>query len=492
MTVDVQSTRFCDRCGAPFNGRGVCLEGHPSMRLCARCGAPLDERGFCLEGHPVAIHYCARCGAPLDDLGICLEGHFGAVAAGPLRAPVEPEPEAETNAEALAAEAVAHASAVAKAQFARAADVFDRVSSQARATHIEVPPRFVAPAIVGCVVVVLTIATFLVARQLTSGPQAAEVPTQIPAAPAQAPTLAPATAAQAPTAAVPGTLLPAAPLLAPTQPPAPTPTAIPTAQPKAPPRPTLGQHVLNPTTARPGDKLTLSYLITNPASSAMQAVLQAKLFQRPSNAELDDSQDELTVTLAPGSQIYQRVFQLPAAATPGAYDVTWTLVSTDGSVMYAQVTDTGGLTLQAPAPTPAPTSTPVPATQIPTATAVAAAAPAVPVQVAADPADAVRTFYSLIDHQAYRAAWDLLGPHFQANNTYAGWVKGYATTQSVAVPSATTLSQSGSSATIKFTIVAVDRQAGGQLLTQTFAGTWDLVLIDGEWKLDVAHVSKIS
>jgi hypothetical protein len=263
-------------------------------------------------------------------------------------------------------------------------------------------------------------------------------------------------------------------------------------------QPVLVQHLLGVSSARAGDRLTLAYLIMNSASAPVAAVLRATLRQRAANAQIDDPGDEQAVTLAPGTQMYQRVFQVPATLVPGPYDVDWSVVSTDSATVYAQVTDPNVLTLSAAAPTPQPTlaptavpPTPVPPTAVPTVPPAAPTPTLALVQAAPSPADAVRTFYTLLNQGDYARAWDFLGPRFKSGNSYAGWVKGYATTQSVTVASASTVDQSGPTATVNLTIVSVDRQAAGQLLTQTFQGTWNLVLIDGAWKLDVPSIRRV-
>jgi len=108
-----------------------------------------------------------------------------------------------------------------------------------------------------------------------------------------------------------------------------------------------------------------------------------------------------------------------------------------------------------------------------------------------DPADVVRTFYNSLSLGDYSDAWDMLGPRFKNSNDFDSWVKGYATTQSVTVRSAATVFQKDTTSSVNMTIVSVDRQAGGQTLTQTFQGTWNLVLINGAWKLDVASVKRV-
>jgi hypothetical protein len=56
--------------------------------------------------------------------------------------------------------------------------------------------------------------------------------------------------------------------------------------------------------------------------------------------------------------------------------------------------------------------------------------------------------------------------------------------------SATTASQTDTSAVVNMTIVSVGRQAGGKTLTQQFQGTWNLVRVGGDWKLDTASIKR--
>jgi hypothetical protein len=109
-----------------------------------------------------------------------------------------------------------------------------------------------------------------------------------------------------------------------------------------------------------------------------------------------------------------------------------------------------------------------------------------------DPADAVQAFYGLLNRGDFEDAWNMYNPRYTSTHSFDDWVKGYATTQSVTVLSATTTSQTDATATVNTTVQSVDKQAGGKLLTQQFQGTWNLVLVDGNWKLDTASIKKIA
>jgi hypothetical protein len=50
--------------------------------------------------------------------------------------------------------------------------------------------------------------------------------------------------------------------------------------------------------------------------------------------------------------------------------------------------------------------------------------------------------------------------------------------------------QSTATATVRVVIVSLDNK-GGLLITQTFEGTWDLI-VDGSWKLDTSRISLVN
>ena len=104
-----------------------------------------------------------------------------------------------------------------------------------------------------------------------------------------------------------------------------------------------------------------------------------------------------------------------------------------------------------------------------------------------DPADAVQQFYAHIGSRNFQAAWQMLGPSFRAKNEYNGWVKGFESTRSVQTSSATTTSQSGDKAVVDITINSVDA-IGSRTEAKTFGGSWDLVRVDGAWKLETPHI----
>jgi hypothetical protein len=108
-----------------------------------------------------------------------------------------------------------------------------------------------------------------------------------------------------------------------------------------------------------------------------------------------------------------------------------------------------------------------------------------------EPEEVVRGFYGLITYHEYSRAWDLLSPRYQASRDYETWSAGFATTRAIR-PDPTggsrghfaikTISKTQRSARVAFTITVVpldDKEP-----TRDFAGTWQLVQIDGNWRLD--------
>jgi hypothetical protein len=175
--------------------------------------------------------------------------------------------------------------------------------------------------------------------------------------------------------------------------------------------------------------------------------------------------------------------------------VTWKLRGAVG-LNYAVASDEVHAFLQATGPATEPVTqvASLPATTRPAATVRPqpterpAPTPTVVLQVSAHPAvSIVREFYASINARAFRKAWDLLGPSFRARNQYDGWVKGFETTRSVQVISASLKSQSNSDAVVEFTVLAID-DIEGRGVSKTFEGAWALKSIDGAWKLDAPSI----
>jgi hypothetical protein len=137
-----------------------------------------------------------------------------------------------------------------------------------------------------------------------------------------------------------------------------------------------------------------------------------------------------------------------------------------------------------------PTSTAVRAVPIATTPRIVLTSPTVGQASSSDSAQTVRQFYSHIGARDFQAAWNLLGPAFRSKNQYDGWVKGFENTRSVQTIAVATTSQSRDKATVEVTIISEDTM-GSQQVTKRFQGTWDLVLVDGGWKLDVPIMRQI-
>jgi len=106
------------------------------------------------------------------------------------------------------------------------------------------------------------------------------------------------------------------------------------------------------------------------------------------------------------------------------------------------------------------------------------------------PESTVRSYYAAIGTRDFPAAWALLSPRQRATQEYGTWIDGHRNTRVVETPSVTTLSQSGDTASVEVTIVATDVDGTGVAI-KTFWGTWDLVLMDGGWRLDAARIALV-
>jgi hypothetical protein len=103
----------------------------------------------------------------------------------------------------------------------------------------------------------------------------------------------------------------------------------------------------------------------------------------------------------------------------------------------------------------------------------------------------VSRFYSLIDARNFEAAWSLLSPQFQAGVQYERWIDGYAATRSVVVTSLSTVSQNTTRATVEVSVVAID-DVDGRPVRKIFQGTWAVVLLAGEWRLDRGNIRQVT
>jgi hypothetical protein len=106
------------------------------------------------------------------------------------------------------------------------------------------------------------------------------------------------------------------------------------------------------------------------------------------------------------------------------------------------------------------------------------------------PESAVRTYYGAIGARDFPAAWALLSPRQRAALEYGTWVDGHRNTRAVQTPSVTTVGQSGDTATVDVTVVAIDAE-GASAVIKTFRGTWGLVVVEGGWKLDAPRIALV-
>jgi S1-C subfamily serine protease len=137
-------------------------------------------------------------------------------------------------------------------------------------------------------------------------------------------------------------------------------------------------------------------------------------------------------------------------------------------------------------PAPPTVAAPVPPVAAPTSRP-----PAGPVLDRGGPVDAVRQFYSAISAKNFPAAWALTSPRYRSSAGYQGWVKGFATTHSVQVQSATVTAQAATAATVAVAFQSVNAVADGGTIVKNFQGTWQLVVGDGGWKLDQASIRQV-
>ena len=106
------------------------------------------------------------------------------------------------------------------------------------------------------------------------------------------------------------------------------------------------------------------------------------------------------------------------------------------------------------------------------------------------PAAAVTRFYRAIGARDLEAAWEFLSPRFQGTIAYEKWLEGYATTRGAEVTSATTSSQTNSSAAVEVTVVSID-VIEGRRVSKTFQGSWTLVSVGGQWRLDRPSIRQV-
>jgi hypothetical protein len=229
----------------------------------------------------------------------------------------------------------------------------------------------------------------------------------------------------------------------------------------------LSEHSLQPSGAEPGSALTLRYTIANQGDAPASVVLGASLRPTGGGNWVNDPADDTEVTVEVPQGTASRVFQIPAGIASGRYDVAWGLFCSGSHASQALVIETAALTIDSMR-----TNSSGPA-------------------AASDPAATVRQFYAFIDAGDLDHAWSLLSAHFKGTSNEQAWKNGYRTTRGSKVTTATTTSQSASSATVAFALVATDASTTGTV-TKQFAGTWTLVKSGRDWLLDRASVKQVN
>jgi hypothetical protein len=95
----------------------------------------------------------------------------------------------------------------------------------------------------------------------------------------------------------------------------------------------------------------------------------------------------------------------------------------------------------------------------------------------------VSTYYSLLDHGNYSAAYACFAARFQAQTSFSVWKKGYVSTLHTQLTTPAKLLADGD---VAISILATDRKAGSRLYS-AFSGTWTLVQENG-WRLAGASI----
>lgn len=102
------------------------------------------------------------------------------------------------------------------------------------------------------------------------------------------------------------------------------------------------------------------------------------------------------------------------------------------------------------------------------------------------PSEIVELYYLLVDQELYADAYTLLSDRLQAERPYDPWQAGYDTTVSAQVLYVS--APYGEPPIVDVLVEAVDN-FDGDLVTRTFAITWELVLERGVWRLDRGEVT---
>jgi peptidoglycan/xylan/chitin deacetylase (PgdA/CDA1 family) len=141
----------------------------------------------------------------------------------------------------------------------------------------------------------------------------------------------------------------------------------------APPgNPSLVGESVTPASAPANTSITLSFTISSP--TARQVSLGAGIAPAGSGQWIYDSAHDATVSVVAGTSTVTRLFAVPASAPVGAYDVRFGLWSAGFSTNYADIVQSGVLSVTAaqpatspsPSPSPSPNPSPTPAPGPPT------------------------------------------------------------------------------------------------------------------------------
>jgi hypothetical protein len=237
----------------------------------------------------------------------------------------------------------------------------------------------------------------------------------------------------------------------------------------APAVPELANYAVWPHEITGGETLTLTYTITG-SGAAQPVALTAAIKPAGSETWINDTANEVIVMVEPGTADYTRTFLVPADSDAASYDVAWGIMG-DANTGYAFFSEPALVAVNGGGGG----SDDEEAAEV--------------VAAAGEPSDVAREYYQLLNAGDYEAAWKLLSPRLRSELDYDQWVDGFDATSSVETPSVSTASTTDDSATVSLTIVAKD-DAGSGTVTNTFRGTWSLVLDGDSWKLDSPSIRK--
>lgn len=109
--------------------------------------------------------------------------------------------------------------------------------------------------------------------------------------------------------------------------------------------PSLTSYSLTPTTANPGDTLTIKYTINNPTSKDIAVGLGCSIQKSGTTIWISDPNNDKVVNVVPGAGNYSRDFVLPSTLSSGNYKVAWRLWSSDFASTYNYKESTDALTV---------------------------------------------------------------------------------------------------------------------------------------------------